>query len=34
MVADGLTKFLPRQKHLEFVKLLGIDVGHLVDGLE
>lgn len=35
MVADGLTKLLPRQKHLEFVKLLGMeDVGHLVDGLE
>ncbi|KAJ6103817.1 hypothetical protein N7486_004039 [Penicillium sp. IBT 16267x] len=31
MVADGLTKVLPRQKHEAFVKLLGlVDVKHLI----
>jgi hypothetical protein len=32
MAADGLTKLLPRQKHAQFVKQLGMeDVGHLLD---
>jgi Reverse transcriptase (RNA-dependent DNA polymerase). len=32
MVADGLTKLLPRQKHAEFVKSLGMqDIQHLLD---
>lgn len=32
IVADGLTKALPRQKHEHFVKLLGmVDVGALID---
>jgi hypothetical protein len=31
MVADGLTKVLPRQKHLEFVRMLGMeDIDHLI----
>ena len=31
MVADGLTKLLPRLKHLEFVKMLGLeDISHLI----
>lgn len=34
MVADGLTKLLPRQKHVEFVRLLGMeDIGSLLEGL-
>ena len=32
MVADGLTKVLPRQKHEQFVKLLRMeDIQHLVE---
>ena len=32
MMADGLTKLLPRQRHADFVKLLGMeDVKHLID---
>jgi hypothetical protein len=35
MIADGLTKILPRQKHLEFLRMLGIeDISHLLKGLE
>jgi hypothetical protein len=35
MIADGLTKILPRQKHLEFLRMLGMeDIGHLLKGLE
>jgi hypothetical protein len=31
MVADGLTKMLPRLKHMEFVRMLGMeDIGHLI----
>jgi hypothetical protein len=34
MVADGLTKLLPRQKHAEFVRLLGMeDIGYLLEGV-
>ena len=34
MIADGLTKILPRQKHLEFVRMLGMeDIGHLLKDL-
>jgi hypothetical protein len=34
MVADGLTKLLPRLKHAEFVRMLGLeDIGHLLAGL-
>jgi hypothetical protein len=32
MVADGLTKMLPRLKHAEFVRMLGMeDIGHLLE---
>jgi hypothetical protein len=32
MAADGLTKLLPRQKHAEFVQMMGIeDIGNLLD---
>lgn len=32
MVADGLTKLLPRQKHENFLRLLRmVDVGHMID---
>ncbi|KAJ6088976.1 hypothetical protein N7499_003084 [Penicillium canescens] len=32
MIADGLTKVLPRQKHTAFVKMLGLrDVRHLIE---
>jgi hypothetical protein len=35
MIADGLTKILPRQKHLEFLRMLGMeDISHLLKGLE
>jgi hypothetical protein len=31
MIADGLTKPLPRQKHEHFVELLGLrHIGHLI----
>ncbi|KAJ6084363.1 hypothetical protein N7486_011163 [Penicillium sp. IBT 16267x] len=34
MVADGLTKLLPRQKHVEFVRILGIeDIGRFLEEL-
>ena len=34
MVADGLTKLLPRQKHAEFVSQLGMeDISHLLEGV-
>jgi hypothetical protein len=34
MVADGLTKILPRQKQAEFVRMLGMeDIGHLLKDL-
>jgi hypothetical protein len=34
MIADGLTKLLPRQKHVEFVRLLGMeDIGSFLKGL-
>ncbi|KAJ9481140.1 hypothetical protein VN97_g12360 [Penicillium thymicola] len=32
MAADGLTKLLPRQKHAEFIQLMGTeDIGNLLD---
>lgn len=32
MVADGLTKILPRLKHAEFIRMLGMeDIGHLLE---
>lgn len=32
MAADGLTKLLPRQKHTEFIQLMGMeDIGNLLD---
>jgi hypothetical protein len=32
MVADGLTKLLPRQKHEHFVRMLKMaDIGHIID---
>jgi hypothetical protein len=35
MIADRLTKILPRQKHLEFLRMLGMeDISHLLKGLE
>jgi hypothetical protein len=32
MVADGLTKILPRQKHDEFVRMMHMeDIQHLIE---